>query len=94
MSIDFDDENETIKIVTDQGNTLNIGTMGARFCDLTDINPDIRKCANCRALENHGCIKKLKKCGYCREVYYCDVECQKYDWNTTHKNKCSRKYKK
>ncbi len=58
---------------------------GMRFCDL---NGKGAKCANCMAVAGIGSIKTLKKCGRCKKVYYCDVECQKYHWQTVHKLHC------
>jgi len=35
MSMEFD-EKQTTKITTDQGNTINLSTIGARYCDICD----------------------------------------------------------
>ena len=32
--------------------------------------------------------RELKKCGNCKEVRYCSIDCQKQDWKYNHKQKC------
>jgi hypothetical protein len=32
--------------------------------------------------------EKLRTCGTCRQVRYCDRNCQKLDWSAGHKSKC------
>lgn len=59
---------------------------GLRFIDPTDS--DTKKCKNCGCVEGIGSIIKLKVCSKCKKVYYCDRECQKYDWQTKHKYEC------
>lgn len=39
-------------------------------------------CAACRRM-----FKELKKCGRCKKIYYCSIECQKADWKE-HKKNC------
>ena len=43
----------------------------------------VKKCVTC---SKSGA---LKRCGTCKEVYYCDVSCQKKDW-ATHKRFCKK----
>jgi len=47
-------------------------------------------CQCCNATYHHK--RKLKKCGQCKSVYYCDTACQKTDWKC-HKTDCSCSYK-
>ena len=35
--------------------------------------------------------RKLKKCGRCKEVYYCSRDCQVEDWKAGHKDTCKKK---
>ena len=41
----------------------------------------------CGACGKKSRVKALKRCGKCRDVYYCSGECQKKDW-PTHKKSC------
>jgi len=43
----------------------------------------------CKVCSKTG--KKLKKCGRCKEVYYCSRDCQVEDWEAGHKNTCKKK---
>ena len=39
------------------------------------------RCMTCMTSNIYGQkVKKLKKCGICRRVYYCSVKCQRKDW--------------
>lgn len=42
-------------------------------------------CENCGTKAN-----KLKKCGGCKRVQYCSVDCQKIDWRNAHKGFCGK----
>lgn len=47
-------------------------------------------CANCTKTERtttEGGIERFKKCGKCKKVYYCSVDCQKIHWKK-HKVDC------
>ncbi|KAL3941334.1 MAG: hypothetical protein SGARI_000639 [Bacillariaceae sp.] len=44
-------------------------------------------CAACGKRETNG--RKLKKCTACRQVAYCNVDCQKANW-TTHRPECRK----
>ena len=44
-------------------------------------NNDVPNCANCKKKEN------LKRCGGCKKVYYCSIECQKLD-RQHHRQNC------
>lgn len=57
---------------------------GIRVVDLK--NPG-HKCANC-SCGIGGSIKKLFLCSRCKQVYYCDRECQINHWKMEHKSKC------
>lgn len=46
---------------------------------------DMRKCNSCNTLNNN-----LKRCSNCKEVFYCDITCQKKDRNF-HKRICEKK---
>lgn len=35
--------------------------------------------------------KANRSCPLCKDVFYCSVECQRFDWNKTHKDKCKPK---
>ncbi|KAI0062435.1 hypothetical protein BV25DRAFT_1855702 [Artomyces pyxidatus] len=48
--------------------------------------PDKRSCA--KFGESETINKALRRCGKCRTVPYCSVECQKLDWKE-HKNLCN-----
>lgn len=41
-----------------------------------------KKCQNCGK-------ETLRRCGRCRAVKYCSVDCQREDWNRGHKRQCS-----
>lgn len=43
-----------------------------------------KMCGHC-----HKSGAKLLRCGRCKKVYYCNVECQKKDWATNHRAQCS-----
>eukprot|EP01055_Gregarina_sp_Pseudo9_P004529 Gregarina_sp_Pseudo_9__4528@NODE_46_length_5037_cov_13_741297_g43_i0_p4_GENE_NODE_46_length_5037_cov_13_741297_g43_i0NODE_46_length_5037_cov_13_741297_g43_i0_p4_ORF_typecomplete_len251_score48_73zfMYND/PF01753_18/7_9e13zfC6H2/PF15801_5/0_007Meleagrin/PF08189_11/3_2e03Meleagrin/PF08189_11/0_042DUF3846/PF12957_7/0_13zfC2HCIx2C/PF10782_9/5_8zfC2HCIx2C/PF10782_9/7_5e02_NODE_46_length_5037_cov_13_741297_g43_i017112463 len=49
--------------------------------------PSAAHCANCFKERASG--TKLSKCGGCRKVAYCSVDCQKADW-TYHKRLCQK----
>ena len=51
-----------------------------------------RACGHCGEREERG-RAKLKLCGVCKDMWYCDEKCQKRDWKF-HKIKCSNKAKK
>lgn len=61
---------------------------GIRMVNLKEENPS-KKCANCYCVVG-GSIKKLLRCSRCKKVYYCDVECQKFDWGRVHKFQCDK----
>jgi hypothetical protein len=42
-------------------------------------------CRYCKVREKE---KRFKKCGKCKVIYYCSVECQKLDWKVAHKKEC------
>jgi len=50
--------------------------------------PDSRTCSFC----SKGSASRLKVCGACMKVYYCDAACQKAAWNG-HKKVCKGKKK-
>ena len=52
-----------------------------------DVENGIRKCAFCKANKS-----KLLRCGRCKAVYYCSVDCQRPHWKT-HKKICKKKQK-
>jgi hypothetical protein len=52
-------------------------------------------CANCKTIERpvatntkEGGIERFRKCGRCKKVYYCSVDCQKKHWKI-HKVDCN-----
>lgn len=45
-----------------------------------------RLCAQC-GRNRHEAMGRLKKCGACKQVYYCSETCQKIDW-ATHRVRC------
>ena len=54
-----------------------------------------RNCANCKTIERtvatdteEGGIERFRKCGRCKKVYYCSVDCQKKHWKI-HKADCN-----
>jgi hypothetical protein len=47
----------------------------------TDPNHHGPKCYNC------GKIHDLRRCGRCKKIWYCDKECQSFDWSR-HKPEC------
>jgi hypothetical protein len=53
-----------------------------------DLEPP-SKCAGCGAIETPGedTGTKLKKCGSCKNVWYCSLECQRGHWKC-HKQEC------
>lgn len=61
---------------------------GVRVVDLKEKDP-AKKCANCGCVVG-ATIKKLLRCSRCKKVYYCDVECQKFDWSRFHKFHCNK----
>ena len=48
-----------------------------------------RCCVHCRKQETGKEEKKMMQCGKCKEVYYCDADCQKKDW-ADHKKTCNK----
>jgi len=52
--------------------------------DLITLKKRPRICANCHREDEDLVLK----CGACRVVYYCDVDCQKRDWSKSHKKYC------
>lgn len=54
---------------------------------VVDLKSNEKKCANCACVVG-GTITKLLRCGQCKKTYYCDVECQKFDWTQKHRNEC------
>jgi len=42
--------------------------------------------------ERNGTLKKLRLCGGCKLLYYCDRKCQRMAWQNGHSKVCSRKY--
>ncbi len=86
----FDDEHETIKIKTDQGNYVNIHS-DMKLCDTGLDGKDKKKCANCGFLPERD--RHLFMCSWCKEIYYCDRKCLKYHWPIIHKYQCNKKYK-
>ncbi len=44
----------------------------------------VTKCAQCGATRD-----KMKRCGQCKRVYYCDAECQRAHWRACHKAECN-----
>ena len=81
--IEFDDENETIFITTDQGNKINISILQPP--DETKQS-EIRSCENCGNPQRFN--EKYKKCSRCKKVYYCSNDCHKKHWKI-HKYECS-----
>lgn len=68
-------------------NALNYNEKGVEF---ESTNPNIKKCASdkyngcnfCNKTQNDiGEDVKFYTCSGCRQVKYCDTECQKQDWN-------------
>ena len=45
----------------------------------------IRECYNKKCMVKHV---RLKKCKRCLSAFYCSRKCQKFDWNTNHRNVC------
>jgi len=62
---------------------------------LKDVKKDkthysfLRCCAHCQKMETGNEEKKMMKCGKCKDVYYCDGDCQKQDW-VRHKKTCKK----
>ncbi len=83
-NIEFDDENQVIRLTTDQGTKINISTFQS-----TNNNKQhkIPICGRCRIPQRSN--DKYKKCGKCKEVYYCSKRCQKEHWEI-HKYECSK----
>ena len=44
---------------------------------------DDDSCAECKVQ-----LQKLKKCGECKRVWYCGIECQNKHWHRMHKREC------
>jgi hypothetical protein len=54
------------------------------------IVPDaltVPHCSHCNKSQAEGKGDAFKKCGGCKQVYYCSAECQKNDWKE-HKSAC------
>ena len=53
--------------------------------ELKEDIPNAPRCANCD--DSHA---DLKKCGRCKKVRYCSIECQTEDWKHRHKKSCCK----
>ena len=51
---------------------------------ISDSANAFQKCAECGATD-----KKLLRCGRCKNAWYCSLECQRKNWKTGHKDRCS-----
>eukprot|EP01084_Bolivina_argentea_P081163 146999_1 len=66
-----------------------VSTQWEKFNQLSDFIEKIegRKCSFCFKQETN---KKYKMCSVCRKRWYCNKQCQKKDWNKTHRCECNR----
>ncbi|KAJ7627043.1 hypothetical protein FB45DRAFT_920555 [Roridomyces roridus] len=44
--------------------------------------------SRCHNIKCQRLNAQLKRCEACQTVYYCSVECQRFDWETTHRKLC------
>lgn len=49
-------------------------------------NANVKKCTFCATPESE--TRKHKVCSACKQAFYCCADCQKYDWQKTHKAIC------
>lgn len=62
------------------------------FHSVHDNYKKIKRCDNCGKGKRPEA--NLQVCSWCKEVYYCNKECQREHWSKKHKNTCSKKYAK
>ena len=63
----------------------NVSATAKDFCAGKKVNEPFR-CAACLTIVPEG----LKQCARCRNIFYCNVECQRRDW-PSHKSSCVKK---
>ena len=49
----------------------------------------LSKLNRCNYCMTYDTMATFKACAGCKKAYYCDTECQKEDWKSTHKKLCS-----
>lgn len=78
-SIDFISLNHSTHHLNCSEKCLKKGRKNARQREELEVKI---KCNNCQSMKD-----SMKKCGRCKRVYYCSIECQKNNWKD-HKKDC------
>eukprot|EP01084_Bolivina_argentea_P066337 120910_1 len=67
----------------------NTNTLWEKCNELGDFIEKIegKKCSFCSKQETN---KKHRICSVCKKRWYCGKQCQKKDWNKTHRNECKK----
>eukprot|EP00879_Flechtneria_rotunda_P017648 GHRR01018500.1.p2 GENE.GHRR01018500.1~~GHRR01018500.1.p2 ORF type:complete len:117 (+),score=42.56 GHRR01018500.1:288-638(+) len=71
------------------GEDVGVARLGGQVVLDSDTAVMGRGCSNpsCMAIEGVG-TATFKRCGNCKQRYYCSVHCQRTDWQRRHAKQC------